>query len=66
MHLKLLLAVPLILLCFAIYVVAFWVLAVDDEDRITIFSLRERALAILNGKRVVPAPVTVTGQDAAD
>jgi O-antigen/teichoic acid export membrane protein len=66
MHLKLLLATPLILLCFVIYVVAFWVLAVDDEDRITIFGLRERALALLNGKRVVPAPVTLTGQDAAD
>jgi O-antigen/teichoic acid export membrane protein len=66
MHLKLLLAIPLILLCFAIYLVAFWVLAVDDEDRITIFGLRERALALLNGKRVVPAPITLTGQDAAD
>jgi O-antigen/teichoic acid export membrane protein len=66
MHLKLLFVVPLVLLCFAIYVVAFWVLAVDNEDRITIFGLRERALAFLNGKRVVPAPLPLTGQDAAD
>src|SRR6266403_3044577 len=36
MHLNLLLAVPLVVLCFVVYAVAFWVFAVDDEDRITI------------------------------
>jgi O-antigen/teichoic acid export membrane protein len=67
LHFKLLLAVPLILLCFAAYAVAFWVLAVDDEDRITIFGLRERALALLSGRRSAPvAVVPLTGNDAAD
>jgi len=66
MHLKLLLAVPLVLLCFVIYAVAFWVFAVDPEDRITIFGLRERALALLNGRRAVAGAVPVTGNDAAD
>ena len=66
MHLKLLLAVPLVLLCFVIYAVLFWVFAVDDEDRITIFGLRERALALLSGRRGVAGAVPVTGNDAAD
>jgi O-antigen/teichoic acid export membrane protein len=66
MHLKLLLAVPLVLLCFVIYAVLFWVFAVDAEDRITIFGLRERALALLNGRRAVAGAVPVTGNDAAD
>jgi O-antigen/teichoic acid export membrane protein len=66
MHLKLLLAAPLVLLCFVVYAVAFWVFAVDHEDRITIFGLRERALALLNGRRAVAGAVPVTGNDAAD
>jgi len=66
MQLKLLLAVPLVLLCFVIYAILFWVFAVDTEDRITIFGLRERALALLNGRRAVPGAVPVTGNDAAD
>jgi O-antigen/teichoic acid export membrane protein len=66
MHLRLWLAIPLILLSFAAYAVAFWVLAVDHEDRITIFGLRARALAILNGRRAVSTPIPLTGNDAAD
>jgi len=67
MHLKLLVTAPLILLCFVAYVVAFWVLAVDSEDRITIFGLRDRASALLSGRSaVVPAAVQLTGNDAAD
>jgi len=66
MQLKLLLAVPLVLLCFVIYAILFWVFAVDTEDRITIFGLRERALALLNGRRAVAGAVPVTGNDAAD
>jgi hypothetical protein len=64
--LKLLLAVPLVLLCFVIYAILFWVFAVDAEDRITIFGLRERALALLNGRRAVAGAVPATGNDAAD
>jgi O-antigen/teichoic acid export membrane protein len=66
MHLSLVFAVPLILLSFAVYAVAFWVLAVDDEDRITIFGLRERALALLSGTPVAPAVMPLAENDAAD
>jgi O-antigen/teichoic acid export membrane protein len=66
LHLRLLLSAPLILLCFLVYAVVFWVFAVDREDRITIFGLRERALALLSGRRTPPAVVQLTGNDAAD
>jgi O-antigen/teichoic acid export membrane protein len=65
MHLKLLLAAPLVVLCFVVYAIIFWIFAVDDEDRITIFGLRERVLALLSGRRpnaILPLP----GNDAAD
>jgi O-antigen/teichoic acid export membrane protein len=55
MHLKLLLTVPLILLCFVGYALMFWVFAVDDEDRSTIFALRKRVSGILTGRRATPA-----------
>jgi hypothetical protein len=64
--LNLLLSAALVLLCFAVYLVMFWVFAVDDEDRITIFGLRERALALLSGRRSVTPTVPLTGNDAAD
>ena len=51
LHLKLLLAVPLIVLCFAVYALMFWVLAIDGEDRTTIYALRKRAAGILTGRR---------------
>ena len=66
MQLNLLVSAALVLLCFAIYVVMFWVFAVDDEDRITIFGLRKRALALLSGRRSVAPTVPLTGNDAAD
>lgn len=66
MHLNLLLAAPLVLLGFAVYTAAFWVFAVDHEDRVTIFGLRARALALLSGRRAAPAVVPLTGNDAAD
>jgi O-antigen/teichoic acid export membrane protein len=55
MHLKLPLAVPLILLCFVGYALMFWFFAVDDEDRTTIFALRKRAFGMLTGRRATPA-----------
>jgi O-antigen/teichoic acid export membrane protein len=65
MHLKLLLAAPLVVLCFIVYAIVFWIVAVDDEDRVTIFGLRARVLALLSGRRpnaILPLP----GNDAAD
>lgn len=66
MQLNLLVSAALVLLCFATYVVMFWFFAVDDEDRITIFGLRNRALALLSGRRSVAPTVQLTGNDAAD
>ncbi|HEY4817328.1 MAG TPA: oligosaccharide flippase family protein [Candidatus Acidoferrum sp.] len=63
-HLKLLLAAPLTLLCFLVYAVVFWAVAVDEEDRTTISSLRERTLAILRSRRRTSA-LQVTGNDAS-
>jgi O-antigen/teichoic acid export membrane protein len=65
MHVKLLFAVPLVVICFVCYVSAFWAFAVDEEDRVTIFGLRQRALAILRPGRAVPA-IPLAGNDAAD
>jgi O-antigen/teichoic acid export membrane protein len=64
MHLKLPVAAPLILLCIACYALVFWIFAVDDEDRITIYGLRERAVALLRTRRAAPA-MQVTGNDTA-
>ena len=55
MHLKLLLAVPLILLSFVGYALMFWAFAVDDEDRITISALRKRVSGMLWGRSAAPA-----------
>ena len=63
-HMKLLLAVPLIVLCFVCYALMFWILAVDAEDRTTIYGLRQRAFAMLRGRRAAPA-MQITGNDAA-
>jgi O-antigen/teichoic acid export membrane protein/glycosyltransferase involved in cell wall biosynthesis len=64
LHFKLLLAAPLILLCFVAYLIAFWVFAVDHEDRVTIFGLRDRVLSLLNGRRS-PSTVPLAENDAA-
>jgi O-antigen/teichoic acid export membrane protein len=60
---KLLVSIPLVIVCFACYAAAFWVVAVDEEDRITIGSLRQRLRFFLRG-REVGAAVQVTGNDA--
>ena len=66
LHFNLLMAIPLVVMCFAAFVFTFWAFAVDDEDRVTIFGLRQRALALLSGRRPAPAVVPLTGNDAAD
>src|ERR1700730_10987714 len=55
MHLKLIYAVPLIVLCFMVYVPAFWIFAIDKEDRTTIYAWRQKAFGILTGRRATPA-----------
>jgi O-antigen/teichoic acid export membrane protein len=67
MNLNLLVRAVLVVVCFLVYVFLFWVFAVDEEDRITIFGLRQRALAFLAGRRATAAAVQLTGSgDATD
>jgi hypothetical protein len=63
-HLKLVLAAPLTFLCLLVYAVIFWALAVDEEDRTTISTLRERAFANWRSRRSTPA-LHVTGNNAS-
>ena len=49
-HLKLLVAVPFALTCFAVYLIAFWFMAFDQRDRLAIDGLRQRGLAVLRGR----------------
>ena len=62
-HFKLLFALPLTLFCILAYAIIFCVVAVDEEDRVTIFSIRQRIFAILRNGRPTPA-LEVTGNDA--
>jgi O-antigen/teichoic acid export membrane protein len=55
MHLKVVETLPLVVLCFVVYVPAFWVVAIDEEDRTTIHALRKRAFGIFLGRRATPA-----------
>ena len=64
MHLKLLLTVPLLVLCFAVYVLMFWIVATDHEDRTTIYAMRKKAAGILTGRRTTPA-MQITGNNTA-
>jgi O-antigen/teichoic acid export membrane protein len=66
MHLHLLIRATIVGFCFLVYVFLFWIFAVDAEDRITIFGLRQRALAFLAGRRATSAAVQLTGSDATD
>jgi len=54
-HVKLPVAAGLTAFCFLIYAIAFWVVAVDEEDRNIISSIRQRILAILPGRRGLSA-----------
>jgi O-antigen/teichoic acid export membrane protein len=61
-HLKLFVGIPFVLLCFAVYLTAFWFMAFDQRDRLVIDSLRQRALAVLRGRNAV---IQVSGSDAS-
>jgi O-antigen/teichoic acid export membrane protein len=60
LHLKFLFTIPLVILCLAVYALMFWILAIDVEDRMTIYALRTRAAGILTGRRATPA-MQITG-----
>jgi O-antigen/teichoic acid export membrane protein len=64
MHLKLAMTVPLVVLCLVIYLLMFWIFAIDEEDRTTIYALRTRAFGILTGRRATPA-LQITGDNPA-
>jgi O-antigen/teichoic acid export membrane protein len=64
MHLRLLLALPLVVLSFLGYAVMFWIFAVDEEDRTTIYGLRARVFAMLRARRSATA-MQISGNDAA-
>jgi len=55
-HLSLLLAASLTIVCVLAYAIVFWVVGVDDEDRTTISSLRDRMFATLGTQRTTSAP----------
>ena len=62
LHARLFLTVPLLVVSFALYAVVFWVVSVDEDDRITLLGLRQRALSILRGRTAAPA-MQLTGND---
>jgi O-antigen/teichoic acid export membrane protein len=64
MHVKLSIAVPLIVLCLLFYVLMFWMLAVDEGERITMYALRTRVFEILTGRRETPS-IQLTGDNTA-
>ena len=63
LHLKLLVSIPLALLCFSVYLIAFWFMAIDQRDRLALGGMRQRALGILRGRTTAPA-IQVSGTDA--
>lgn len=63
LHTKLLMTIPMVTFCFACYVLIFWLVAVDDDDRITIAGLRQRALSILRGRQTTPV-IQMSATDA--
>jgi O-antigen/teichoic acid export membrane protein len=64
LQVKLMFALPLILLCFVCYVLVFWMFAADGADRATIDALQKRARGILTGRPVTPA-MQITGNNTA-
>jgi O-antigen/teichoic acid export membrane protein/glycosyltransferase involved in cell wall biosynthesis len=64
-HLKLFLAASLTVVCILAYAIVFWVVGVDEEDRTTISSLRERIFATLGRQRTTLAPQVLSDGDGA-
>jgi O-antigen/teichoic acid export membrane protein/glycosyltransferase involved in cell wall biosynthesis len=59
-HVQLPVAAALTVVCFLVYAIAFWMVAVDEEDRNIISSIRERIFASLPGRPGVSASKTTT------
>jgi O-antigen/teichoic acid export membrane protein len=64
LHLKLLVSVPFIFICFIAYALMFWIFAIDRNDRSTIDQLRTRAATMLT-RRPAPQPVHVPTTSAS-
>jgi O-antigen/teichoic acid export membrane protein/glycosyltransferase involved in cell wall biosynthesis len=63
---KLPIAAALTVVCFLVYAIAFWMVAVDDEDRTIIASIGERILAIWPGRRTMSATQTAEGHGGSN
>jgi|HubBroStandDraft_1064217.scaffolds.fasta_scaffold01121_6 O-antigen/teichoic acid export membrane protein len=63
LHVSLIVSACLLVVCFACYAGIFWIVAVDDEDRITLRGLIERALFVVKLKTATPS-IEITGNDA--
>jgi O-antigen/teichoic acid export membrane protein len=62
-HARLFVSAIFVALCILCYAAIFWAVAVDEEDRVTIGGLSQRALALVRGRETNPA-VQMTGNDA--
>jgi glycosyltransferase involved in cell wall biosynthesis len=57
-HVKLPVAAALTVFCFVVYAIAFWMVAVDEEDRNIISNIRHRVFAILPSRRGIASQTT--------
>lgn len=64
LHLRLPLAVPLVVLCFAAFAYSFWVFAVESSDRVLVLSFRQRLSSMLNRQRSASAVPVVVNEAA--
>jgi O-antigen/teichoic acid export membrane protein len=55
LHARLPLSILFVLVCFVCYLGLFWIVAVDEDDRITLGGVRERLLSLIRGKPTGPA-----------
>jgi O-antigen/teichoic acid export membrane protein len=61
-HINLVLSGVLLTVCFAAYALAFWVVAVDQEDRGTLIGFWRKALALLKRGQASTAPLVEVGE----
>jgi O-antigen/teichoic acid export membrane protein len=63
LRLNLVLSGLLLTVCFGVYAVAFWVVAVDQEDRGTLMGFWRKALFLMKGRQPGPAPLVEVGSE---
>jgi O-antigen/teichoic acid export membrane protein len=51
-HAKIMTSIALLIICFVLYAMLFWVVAVDEEDRVVINNLWSRGLSVLRREEV--------------